>query len=130
MKNFNFNETILYIDGTRDQDFEAARRWADEHETTFEEDMDKRDLPKRFFVIGSEPVVEAPPEQPEPPEPTEQELNALRIAELQSYLNATDWYAVRFAETGVAVPEDVKAERQAAREEISRLREDKADGQD
>lgn len=122
MKNFNFNETILYIDGTRDQDFEAARRWADEHETTFEEDMDKRDLPKRFFVIGGEPRVETPPE------PTAEDLTKVRIAELQNYLNATDWYAVRFAETGVAIPDAVKAERQAAREEISRLRSGGGDG--
>lgn len=57
-------------------------------------------------------------------------INAERIAELQNFLTATDWYAVRFAETGVAVPDAVKAERQAAREEISRLREEKADGQD
>ena len=62
--------------------------------------------------------------EPEPePEPTAEDLKNIRIAELQNYLNATDWYAVRFAETGVAVPEDVKAERQAAREEISRLRD-------
>ena len=54
----------------------------------------------------------------------------LTLNVLQNYLAETDWYAVRFAETGVAVPEDVKAERQAAREEISRLREDNADGQD
>ena len=46
-----------------------------------------------------------------------------RIAELQNYLNATDWYAVRFAETGVEIPDEIKVERQAAREEISRLRD-------
>lgn len=56
---------------------------------------------------------------PEPYEPTAEEL---KIAELQSLLYTTDWYAVRFAETGVAIPDAVKAERQAAREEISRLR--------
>lgn len=53
-----------------------------------------------------------------------------RIDELQNYLNATDWYVVRVAETGVEIPEDIKTERQAAREEISRLREDDADGKD
>lgn len=47
-----------------------------------------------------------------------------RIAELQNRLNATDWYVVRFAETGMEVPAEIKAERQAAREEISRLREE------
>lgn len=50
-----------------------------------------------------------------------------RIAELQNYLNATDWYAVRFAEMGVEIPDEVKAKRQAAREEISRLRESGGD---
>lgn len=46
-----------------------------------------------------------------------------RIIELQNYLAATDWYAVRFAETGVEIPDEIKAERQSAREEISRLRD-------
>lgn len=59
-----------------------------------------------------------------PPEPTAEDLKKARIAELQNFLTATDWYSVRFAETGVAVPEDVKAKRQAAREEISRLRDE------
>lgn len=118
MRNFNFNETILYIDGTRDQNLEAARRWAEEHGTTFEEDIDKRDMPKRYFVIGSEPQVETPPE------PTAEELRNTRIAKLQSDLAATDWYTIRFAETGVAIPEAIKEGRQAAREEISRLREE------
>lgn len=58
------------------------------------------------------------------PKPTELELRTERIVELLNYLTSTDWYAVRFAETGVEIPEDVKAERQAAREEISRLREE------
>lgn len=58
------------------------------------------------------------------PEPTEEERNAIRIAELQNRLNETDWYVVRFAETGVEIPDNIKAERQSAREEISRLRGD------
>lgn len=57
-------------------------------------------------------------------EPTERELKEARISELQAYLDETDWYAVRLAETGVAIPEDVAAARQSAREEISRLRGD------
>ena len=56
-------------------------------------------------------------------EPTTNELNEWRISELESYLNATDWYAVRYAETGVAIPDDIKTARQAARDEISALRE-------
>lgn len=61
------------------------------------------------------------------PEKPQSVIDAERIDELQKYLDETDWYAVRFAETGVAVPEDVKTERQAAREEISRLRESEVD---
>ena len=51
-------------------------------------------------------------------------INAERIAELQNYLNKTDWNAVRFVETGVEIPEDIKTARQSAREEISHLRGD------
>lgn len=57
------------------------------------------------------------------PEPTTNELNERRISELETYLNSTDWYAVRYAETGVEIPDDIKTARQAAREEISTLRE-------
>lgn len=35
-----------------------------------------------------------------------------------NYLNSTDWYVVRFAETGREVPEDVLQKRQAARDAI------------
>lgn len=58
------------------------------------------------------------------PEEPQSVINAERIAELQKYLDETDWYAVRFAETGVEIPDEIKAKRQAAREEISRLREE------
>ena len=50
--------------------------------------------------------------------------NDARMAELQAYLADTDWYVVRYADTGEPVPDDVKAKRQAAREEISNLRGD------
>lgn len=58
------------------------------------------------------------------PEKPQSAINAERIAELQNRLNATDWYAVRFDETGVDIPSEIREERQAAREEISRLREE------
>ena len=48
-------------------------------------------------------------------EPTAQEIingNSL------SYLASTDWYVVRFSETGVAVPSDVTTARAAARSAI------------
>ena len=45
------------------------------------------------------------------------------IAALTAYLSSTDWYAVRYAETGVAIPEDLSARRAAARARISELRD-------
>ncbi len=56
-------------------------------------------------------------------EPTADEITKQRISELEHYLNSTDWYAVRYAETGVEIPADIKAARQEARDEISDLRE-------
>ena len=49
--------------------------------------------------------------------------NEVRIQELQNYLDSTDWYAIRFADTGEPIPEDIKNKRQQAREGISVLRE-------
>lgn len=57
------------------------------------------------------------------PEKPQSEIEAEKIVELQQYLNDTDWYAVRYAETGVEIPEEVRAERQQAREKIDALRE-------
>jgi len=44
------------------------------------------------------------------------------IASLTSYLTSTDWYATRMAETGKAIPEEIIAERQKARDRISELK--------
>lgn len=52
----------------------------------------------------------------------EQAAPAMRIAEAQAYLDSTDWYVIRQTETGVAVPEDVTARRQQARDAIDCLR--------
>ena len=106
MKNFNFNETIEYIDGTRDLNFEAAQKWAQEHGTTFVEDVSKREsyeqeheetymnpttgetevktvsspTIKRFFVIGDEP---------KPYTPTDDELKAQVRAVRDMYIQTT-----------------------------------------
>lgn len=58
------------------------------------------------------------------PEKPENIIKSERIAELQNFLNETDWYSIRFAETGAEIPQEIKSARQAAREEISRLRGD------
>jgi len=58
--------------------------------------------------------------------PTEEDARrseiATRLAELQDYLRSTDWYAVRFADSGVEMPASVKQARQEARDEIDTLR--------
>ncbi len=59
----------------------------------------------------------------DPPPPTEEEVNENRLNELENYLKETDWYAIRYADTGVAIPSEIKRKRQDAREEISLLRE-------
>ena len=106
MTEFNFNQTIEYIDGTRDLNFEAAQKWAQEHGTSFEEDVSKREpyeqeheetymnpttgetevktvsspTIKRFFVIGDEP---------KPYAPTDDELKAQVRAVRDKYMQTT-----------------------------------------
>lgn len=58
------------------------------------------------------------------PQKSQEQLRGDRLAALQKLLNSTDWYAVRFAETGKEIPADVLAARQAARAEIDALREE------
>ena len=107
MTDFTYNQVIEYIDGTRDLNFEAAQKWAQEHGTSFEEDVSKREpyeqeheetymnpttgadevklvktpTLKRFFVIGDEP---------KPYVPTEDELKAQVRAVRNQYLVQTD----------------------------------------
>ena len=56
------------------------------------------------------------------PEYTDAEIAANTQAELnatsQAYLDSTDWYITRHAETGVAVPDEITTARAAAREAI------------
>jgi hypothetical protein len=61
--------------------------------------------------------------EPKPPEPTQEELDRREEQSLLAYLASTDWYAVRFAETGQAIPEDVVTQRAEARARISEMRE-------
>ena len=80
---FNYGDIIEYIDGTYDPNFNEAKVWTEVHSTTFKEDLDRRDLPKRYFVIGPEP---------EPiPEPTIEEQNeAIRAIREQLYIQTSD----------------------------------------
>ena len=58
-----------------------------------------------------------------PPEPSLKEQTETRIIQLENYLTSTDWYVVRYQETGTPEPEDIRIQRASAREEISNLRE-------
>ncbi len=49
-------------------------------------------------------------------------IDGERIVELEKYLNDTDWYSIRYAETGKEIPVNVVKARQEARDEISKLR--------
>lgn len=106
MTEFTYNQIIEYIDGTRDLNFEAAQKWAQEHGTSFEEDVSKREpyeqeheetymnpttgadevrlvktpTLKRFWVIGDEP---------KPYVPTEDELKAQVRAVRDKYMQTT-----------------------------------------
>jgi SHS2 domain-containing protein len=50
----------------------------------------------------------------ESPEQIQARINAESLA----YLESTDWYVVRFAETGIAIPDDIATARQEARDAI------------
>ena len=78
-----YNDRVEYIDGTFDENFNNARQWAKEHNTTFLEDIRLRDLPKRVFFIGPKPVK---------PEPTVEELMLQVRAVRNGYLQDTDKY--------------------------------------
>ncbi len=60
-------------------------------------------------------IPEPPPAPPAPQPLTPQEQTN---ADMRSYLAQTDWYVIRFAETGTPVPEDVASARAAARAAI------------
>ncbi|KZN53434.1 hypothetical protein [Pseudoalteromonas luteoviolacea] len=38
--------------------------------------------------------------------------------DLRAFLKKTDWYVIRESETGVAMPEEIKAQREFARSQI------------
>lgn len=95
MADFKYNQTIEYIDGTRDLNFEAARKWAAEHGTSFKEDESRRIKEdgklKRYFVIGAEPEKPAPIEPPPAPEQTQEEKEQTARNERNMKLTFTDW---------------------------------------
>lgn len=77
-------------------------------------DVEKSDIDGAWYVTGFAPRKSEKDKQKEKIE--------VSISELQIYLANTDWYAVRYAETGVMIPEDIRERRQSSREEIDALR--------
>lgn len=75
----NYGDIITYKDGTRDLHFEEARRWCKSHNVTFDELVEKRNLPNRYFQIGY------------PIKPTEDEMKITVRLVRNSYLQGTDF---------------------------------------
>ena len=117
MTEFNYNDIIEYIDCTYDENFQDAKHWAQDHNTTFEELMDRRDLPKRYFQIGEEPVI------PEPLPPTEEEQRENRANAYQQEVDPITSHIQRLrdmeqTEEIIAEIEQLKLERDAKVEDI------------
>lgn len=56
------------------------------------------------------------------PEKPKENILREELVEQQDILSSTDWYAIRYADSGVEIPADIKAQRQAARERIDEIR--------
>ena len=67
------------------------------------------------FLIQDDWVELSDEELAERLKPTPEQIAASERAEALRYLGETDWYVVRFAETGKPIPEDILADRAAAR---------------
>lgn len=63
------------------------------------------------------------PEQLDAEASAEAERIEAEMSEHLAYLASTDWYAVRFAETGEKIPPAIMGIRQASRNRISEIRE-------
>lgn len=118
MTDFNYGDVIEYIDDTFDENMEAAKSWAREHNTKLEELIDRRvvrnDIMYRYFQIGAEPQVI---------EPTAEQIKIQTIIRLKMQLSATDYVVIKIAEGASTVDEyaDIIAQRQQWRQEINAL---------
>lgn len=53
---------------------------------------------------------------------TEKQTLNNELATLTAYLASTDWYAIRYADSGEAIPDEIKTARAEARSRISEIR--------
>lgn len=91
MTNFNYGDVIEYIDDTFDENFEAAKKWAREHNTTLEELIDRRTerdgVLYRYFQIG---------EEPKPYIPTDEEKAAIIRRKRDVLIDGIKWRIERY----------------------------------
>ena len=111
MTDFNYNDIIEYIDGTYDENFQDAKHWAQEHNTSYEELIDRReerdDKLYRYWQIGSEP---------QPYQPTEDELKEQVRMVRNMYLQQTDFTQLSDAPFTVEEKAEYAAYREYLRE--------------
>lgn len=107
--------TDLYGFGIHEESFETFKEISDEEHDRIIKEANEIGKPIGADENGDPIIVE-------PPEPSQEEKDKWRLEYLEKYLKETDWYAIRFADTGEAIPDEIKAKRQKAREDISELR--------
>lgn len=138
LNKFNYNDIIEYIDATYDENFQEAKHWAQEHNATFEELIDRREEKDgklyRYWQILKRPEPE--PYVPTPEEEAERKRQE-RIYKLRQSLEETDYVALKLAEVIAEKDEealtqmleeyaDVLTNRKAWREELSELLTDES----
>lgn len=91
MTDFNYNDVIEYVDDTFDENFEVAKKWAREHNTTLEELIDRRTerdgVLYRYFQIGKEP---------QPYIPTDEEKAAIIRRKRDAWIDCIKWRIERY----------------------------------
>ena len=91
MTDFNYNDVIEYVDDTFDENFEAAKKWAREHNTTLDELIDRRTerdgVLYRYFQIG---------EEPKPYIPTDEEKAAIIRRKRDVLIDDIKWRIERY----------------------------------
>lgn len=111
----NYGDIIEYIDGTKDLHFEEVRRWCKSNNATFDELIERRNLPKRYFQINK---------IPEPPIPTEEQQRQKRAFAYQQEVDPITSHIQRLRDI-TPLPEEEIAElileRDAKVEEIKQL---------
>ena len=112
-------DTEVYYFGMNKESFDSYIEITEEEHKDW---LEKAGKAGKSFGADKEgkPILVDPPKI----EPSEEEQKERRIAVLEKYLLSTEWYAIRFADNGTPVPEDIKKKRQEARDEISMLRDE------